>query len=87
MLHAQAELAKLKYIRCPEMITMESLKKMVQTMNRIIKLKNLPAGESDEVQLALDRFAQAMQIALATGMIHSSRGKFFRYILCFMEAL
>ena len=74
MLHAQAELARLKYIRCPEMITTESIKRMVQNVNKLIKMKQLPA-QNEQVQLALDRFAQAIQVALATGVIHSSRGR------------
>ncbi|XP_072040330.1 integrator complex subunit 15-like [Amphiura filiformis] len=74
MLYSQAELARLKYIRCPEMITTESIKRMVQNVSKLIKLKHLPL-QSEEVQMALDRFAQAIQVALATGVIHSSRDK------------
>ena len=75
MLFAQAELARLKYIRCPEMITVESIKRMVQNLTKLVQQKHMPI-QSEEVQLSLDRFAQAIQVALATGMIHSSRGMY-----------
>ncbi|XP_033121516.1 uncharacterized protein C7orf26-like [Anneissia japonica] len=55
------------------LLTAENLKRIVESFKRIVKDCNL-LPDSEEVQASLDRFAQVLQVALATGTTHCSRG-------------
>ncbi|XP_071960132.1 integrator complex subunit 15-like [Antedon mediterranea] len=55
------------------LLTAENLRRIVESFNRVI-IEGSIMPQAEEVQTSLDRFSQVVQVALATGTTHCSRG-------------